>query len=168
MAKQVPGQPYNGPLTIDLKNLTGRLVDLEHGAMQLLRAEQEGIGDVGAELKASVPTLGDAAGVPKDVYSHFLDATDTLSEVRAARAIVDKLAEVLKETEAKFEHDRENDISIISEAVKAMSRLKGDPTLLAGFEKTLKYNAQAGDKAAKTRKKNEEAKKAIAGEVAKA
>jgi hypothetical protein len=148
-----PSQPYSGPLTVDLTVLGSFLADLNPGGMQRLRREKEGMDGVVAELARSVPGFGAAAGVSPDVYASFLATNDKIAQIRAARAIVGKLYEVLTESEVLQEHNRENEISIIVDAVKSMARRKDD-SILAPFEKTLKYNAQSAEKAAKTRRKN--------------
>jgi len=112
-----------------------------------------------AELAQSVPTVGVASGVPIEVYDHVKLCTDRLAQIRAARVIVAKLAEVLVESEAKYEHERENDLSLMADAVRSRAHRKRDSSLLAGFQETLKYCAQTAEKAAKTRKKNAAAKK---------
>ena len=159
MSKQVPAQAYMGPLTADLSPLKAKLVDLPPGGMNLLRAERAGIDAVNAELSSIDPTLLTAAGVPQDVVVGFGERTASLAEIRDARTRIDKMAEVLRETEAKLEHERENDISVIAESVKTMARLKGQPALLAGYDNTLKYAAQTAKKAVKTRTKNAEPKR---------
>lgn len=146
-------QPYSGPLIVDVTKLGGFLADLNPGGMQRLRREKEGIDGVIAELAQSMPGFGAAAGVSPEVYASFLATNDRLAQIRTARAVVGKLYEVLTESEVLHEHNRENEISIIVDAVKSMARRKDD-SILAPFEKTLKYNAQSAEKAAKTRRKN--------------
>lgn len=146
-------QPYSGPRIVDVTPLVGFLADLNPGGMQRLRREKDGIDGVVAELAQSIPAFGAAAGVSPDVYAGFLATNDKLAQIRAARAVVGKLYEVLTESEVLHEHNRENEISIMVDAVKSMARRKDD-SILAPFEKTLKYNAQSAEKAAKTRRKN--------------
>jgi hypothetical protein len=160
-------QPYTGPFAVDLQPLSAILVDLKPGAMRFLRSEQEGLGEVVEELKQNVPTLGAKAAISPDVYAHFVACTQNLDKIRAARAFVDKLAEILEESEAYYEHEREADISIIADAVRSAARRKDD-SIRAPFEKTLKYNSQTAEKAVKTRRKNAQAAaQAQGGEPAK-
>lgn len=49
-----------------------------------------------------------------------------LADTDAVRALVDKLAEIFRESEAFYEHEREADISIIADAVRADARRKDD------------------------------------------
>lgn len=155
----VTGTAYSGPITIDLSDVEDDLIDLEPGARQRLRAEQEGIDGVVDELAKSVPVIGEKAGIAPKVYQRFSDRTELLKKLRSKKNELAKALEVVTETEAKTVHDRENDISIMVDAVKSTADRTGESELLAGFEKTIKYNAQIAEKAAQTRRKNEEAKK---------
>jgi hypothetical protein len=124
--------------------------------MQFLRSEQPGVEEVVQELSQNVPALGSKAAISTDIYAHFVECNDNINKVRAARAVVGKLAEVLEESEAYYEHEREADISLIADAIRSAARRK-DESIRASFEKTLKYNAQTAQKAVKTRRKNAEA-----------
>jgi len=154
----VTGTPYSGPLTIDLTDVKDDLVDLEPGARQRLRTEQEGMPGVVDELANSMPVLGDKAGISPAVYQRFVQRTELLAKLRKKANDLAKALEVVTESEAKIQHDRENDVSIMVDSVKSTAKRTGDTTLLAGYEKTIKYNAQTAEKAAQTRKKNADAK----------
>ncbi|HZF52915.1 MAG TPA: hypothetical protein VE093_29865 [Polyangiaceae bacterium] len=152
MAKDPP-QTYTGPLTIDLTPLEGRLVNLPPGGTQRLRRERDGIEGVIAELNAVVPKHGGAVGITTEIYHQFTECNEDLAKIRAARGVVQKLAEVLRESEAHKEHVREGLLSILAKAVKSAAQHM-DASLVAHFEKTLKYNAQLAYKAARTRRRN--------------
>jgi hypothetical protein len=155
MADPVQIAPYAGTLVADLTALGGKLIDLPPGGMVGLRREQPGMADVVTELETAAPTLP----AVKVHYDEFVEHTKTLAQIRAGRAIVDKLAEVLAETEAKLEHERENALAMIVDAVKSAAKRKGGTGALALFEKSIHYLAQAGLRAAETRRRNAEAKK---------
>ncbi|MFT3770762.1 MAG: hypothetical protein QM820_35510 [Minicystis sp.] len=155
MSSPVEGQPYVGPHYADITALMGKLIDLPRGAMSGLRAEQPGMTEVITELEGAAPTLPAVA----EPYAEFVQHTATIAQIRAARVIVDKMAEVLEESEAKYTHERENALSMIVDAVKSSAKRKTGAGLLAAFEDTIAYVAQAALKAAQTRKKNAEAKK---------
>lgn len=156
---QVPIQKYAGKLIVDLTPVADFLVDLPQGTLQVLRVKKDGMGAVIEELAVSVPAYGAAACIPADVYAHFVTRTNKLGQIRAAREAVTKLAEILAESEANVVHERENDVGLMVDAARSASRRKGDPALVAPFEKTIAYNGQTGVKAAQTRKRNAEAKK---------
>jgi GTPase SAR1 family protein len=164
---QIARWSYIGPVAVDLQPLAAILIDLKPGMMHNLRSEQEGVGEVVEELKQNVSALGAKAAISPDVYAHFVACTENLDKIRPARALIEKLAEILEESEAYYEHEREADISIIADAVRSAARRKND-AVRASFEKTLKYNSQSAEKAVKTRRKNAQAAaQGQAGEPAK-
>ena len=114
----VDGPKYTGALTIDLSNVKDALIDLPPGAMKGIRAEQEGIDKVKAELSQSMPAHGDAADIPPQVYQRFLTGTALLGQLRDHEIALEKALEVCRETRAKTENDREDDISIIARAAQ--------------------------------------------------
>jgi hypothetical protein len=157
------GQPYGGLLKLDLSKLAGILFDLPAGVLALLNKEHENVDDALKELDANVPQSGAACGVPDDAYQQVRTCTDNINRIRAARADVAKLLEVLDESEAKFVHERERGLSRISKAVRDKAHDKDDPTLLAPFQKVIAYVAQIAKKAVATREKNKAAAKAAKG-----
>jgi hypothetical protein len=146
-------QPYIGPQTIDLADIASFLVDLPAGGLRGLRREQPGMAGVVSELAAGVPALGAKAAISADVYASFKETHELILKIRAARLLVDKVAEVLLESEGYYEDQRESDVTLIATAVRTSARRK-DESIRAAFEKTLTYNAQAAMKAVKTRRKN--------------
>jgi hypothetical protein len=160
MSKKVTGQPYTGPFTIDVSALSGKLFDLPPGGASRLRREKKGMDGVIAELQAAAPQLGAAVQAP---YAAFTAATGNLTTIRAQRAVVAKLAEVLAESEAKNEHERENAVGMIIDATRSTARRTGDDSLLALIDKTVTYANQTATKGVDTRKKKAAAKKQAAG-----
>lgn len=150
----VPGEPYSGPLAFDLSYMRGLLFDIVISNTARLRREQPGVETVVQELDNSVAVHGAPAGVSGDVYARFLRFNDNLAKIRAVLGPLEKLLEVLKESEAKYEHERENTISQMADAVRSTAKRESNPGILAPFEKLLRYNSQVAAKAAKTRRKN--------------
>jgi hypothetical protein len=144
---------YVGTFLIDLTHLSGLLYDIARGAMRGLRRERPGLVEVIAELATQFPAVGAAAGISPNAYARFAQATEHLAKIRAERGAVDKLAEVLKESEALYENERENAISQMADAVRSTAKREKNPGLSAPFEKLLRYNSQTADKAVKTRRK---------------
>jgi len=149
-------QPYAGPVLVDLTALTGFLVDLPRGGKQRLRRERPSFDKVEKELAQSIPAHGTTAGIPAAPYDHFVECTERLKQIREAKHLVAKLAEVLDESEAHYEHERETDISHIADAVRSAAHRK-NRSLTAHFEETLRYNSEPGEKAVRTRRKNAQA-----------
>jgi hypothetical protein len=154
----VDGPKYAGSLIIDLSDVKDALVDLAPGAMKGIRAEREGIDKVVAELEKSIPAHGEAAEIPAHVYQRFLDRTALLDKLRTHEILLEKTLEVCRETRAKTENDREDDISIMAKASQDAARRAKDPGIAAPFQATIAYNAQTAQKAVQTRRKNAEGK----------
>lgn len=150
----VPNERYSGTFVVDLNHLRGILYDVARGAMRGLRREQPGMDGVVEELAAQISKKGAAAGISPDAYSRFLHCTDNIAKIRAVRGTIDKLSEVLKESEAMYEHERENAISQIADAIRSTAKRESNPGIMAPFEKLLRYNSQLADKALKARRKN--------------
>lgn len=152
------GPKYTGPLIIDCTDLKDDLVDLAQGDMKGFRAEKPGIDKVTAELAQAMPAHGDAAEIPPVVYQRFLTRTERLAVLRERETKLEKLREVCRESRAKLENDREDDIGIMARAVQEAARRAKDPGIAAPFEATTEYNSRTAEKALQTRRKNEEAK----------
>lgn len=154
----VDGPKYAGSLTVDLSDVKDDLVDLPPGAMKGIRAEQDGIEEVTKELAAAMPAHGDAADVPPQAYQRFVTRSALLGKLRAHEMELEKALEIIKETRAKTENDREDDITTIVRAVTSAASRQKNPGLAAPFQKTIAYNGQIAEKGVQTRKKNAEAK----------
>jgi len=85
------------------------------------------------------------------------DRTADLKDLRALKGIINKLAEVVEETEANIEDEREADIAIVAKGAQTTVQHK-DPNVAALFEEVLRYYSQIADKGVATRRKNAEAK----------
>lgn len=154
---KVPCTAYRGPLAVDVSAHADLLCDVPAGATHRLRRERPGIGEVIEELAVQIPEHGAAAGIATNTYDDFLQTTEAIDNLRSARTAVAKLLEVLNESEAKYVHDRENAISLMADAVRSTAKRSAGPSILAPFEALLRYNAQAAEKAAKTRRRNAKA-----------
>lgn len=148
-------QPFTGDLVLDLKHLDGIVVDLVPGAMRGLRREKDGIQKAIGEIQKGIPAHAATIGVAQDVRDRVNTLSDQIEKIRQARVLIDKMAEVLVETEAYLEDEREGEIGLIVNAVRGAARRK-DPTLLAAFEETARYHGQIAARAHKTRRKNAE------------
>ncbi|EYF07102.1 hypothetical protein [Chondromyces apiculatus] len=149
-------QPYVGPVTLDITSIGPRLKDLPPGALRGMRRAQPGLAEVLVELATNMSSLGAAAGIGPELQNELEQCNQTLEDIQAVKAVVDKWTEVLDESLAFYEHEREGTIGQIADAVKSSARRK-DESLLAPFAKTVAYNAQVGLRAVKTRRRNAEA-----------
>ena len=149
---------YPGPFMVDCTILQGNLVDIVNGGMRGLRTDWPGFTFVTLELANAVPLVGVTAGVPQDVYDHFVMCNQTVDAVDERLAVARKLVEVLEESRAFYIDARQNDISLMVDAMRSRAQRRKDTSLLVPFEQVIKYAGQIGEKAAQTRKKNEQAK----------
>ncbi len=147
---------FKGPYTLDLSQLQDRLKDLDPDEKRGLRVELERLPEVVAELAHAMPLHGAAAGIPQDVYNHFLYSNETVEIIDEKLSIAEKQVEVLKESRAYYVDARENDLSIMVDSMRSRAQRRKDESILTPFEKTLTYRAQIGVKAARTRRKNAE------------
>jgi hypothetical protein len=149
--------PASGDLVIDASSMASYLIDLEEGATQGMRREQPGLADVVQEISSNQKVWGVRAGITGDEVVELVTSTAQIAQIRLYRPAVAKLLEMLDETEAKLDDRRDTLIRIAAESVDAKAKSVG-PDLFAKYEKTRAYRSAAGVKAAKTRKKNTQAK----------
>jgi hypothetical protein len=154
-----PKAAYNGSLTIDVSALKEDLVDLPPGGTQGLKHEKPGFDAVIVELQNAKTGALSKAGIALDIVTRIEARTVKLNEIRKKKAEAEKLAEVLRETEAELENAREGDVALVAKGVQTAAQ-HVDPNLAAHFETTSKYYSQIAEKAAATRRKNAEAKEA--------
>ena len=145
---------YIGSLTNDLTPLKDKLFDLEAGSMRGLRFDLPHFADVTLELAQSYPTAGENAGIPQDVYDHFVTCNAIVDIIDEKLVIARKQLEVLEESRAFYVDARQNDIALMVDAMRSRAQRRKDSSILSPFERTIAYNGQIGDKAAKTRKQN--------------
>lgn len=162
----INGPKYAGPFILDLSDVQDDLVDVPEGGLRGARGEQEGMDKVLEELAKAIPAHGDTANVSPQAYKRVLAATDSLGRLRAKEIQLAKALEVCRESRAKKENDREDDIALIAQAAQKAAETAKNPGIAAPFEQTIRYNSQIADKAAQTKKKNAEAKAEEAKEAA--
>lgn len=145
---------YDGPHSLLLAPLQGRLVDMDD--CRGLRPDQEGITEVRVELEHALPVSGAAVGVPDDVHDHFVMCNETIDMIDQQLGVARKLVEVLEESRAFYVDARNNDISLIVDALQSRAQRRKEPALLLPFERTLRYPSQAAQKGVRTRRRNAE------------
>ncbi|MDC3960654.1 hypothetical protein [Polyangium jinanense] len=147
---------YTGNGVVDASPFKHKLVDVKHGEMSKLKRSKPGCEGVIADLATAIPAHGSEARIHADWYAEILEIKNILGEIRAQRPEADKLAEVLRESEAYYEDKLEALISRIGKAVVDTAKEENKPGLLATFESTLQYRAQYAEKSAATRRKNQQ------------
>jgi peptidoglycan hydrolase CwlO-like protein len=148
-----------GALAVDCTALKAFHVDLPPGARRGLRAEQDGFGEVIAEILSNQAEIGDKAGITKNDIDDLALANARIAQIDARLPAVRKLLEILEETRAKLDDQRQRQVSSIARLVDVRAKALSDKTLLAKYEKTRTYRSAIALKGAKTRRKNAEAAK---------
>lgn len=149
---------FMGPFTLDLTTLQNKLVDVEEGGLQGFRTDMPGFQAMSLSLAESMPLHGAAAGIPQDIHDHFVMCNQTVDAIDERLAVAAKQLEVLRESRAFYVDARQNDISLMVDAMRSRAQRRKDTSPLVPFEQVIKYAGQIGEKAAQTRKKNEQAK----------
>lgn len=149
---------YIGPHTLDMSALQGKLVDVEEGGMQGFRADMPNFQPMALSLAEAMPLHGAAAGIPQDVYDHFVMCNTTVDKIDELLAVAAKQVEVLRESRAFYVDARQNDVALMVDAMRSRAQRRKSTTLLVPFEQVLAYYSQNAEKAMQTRKKNEQAK----------
>jgi hypothetical protein len=153
---------YTGPVKIDATAVAPLLVDLPPGAKRGLRTAGPDIASVLAELAVAVPTSGPAAGVSATLYAAMVTGSNDIAQLTTLQESAAKLAEVIGETLAILQDQREQQLSQIADAVESTAKRTKNAGVAAPFQKTLAYKGEAAEKAAKTRAANKAAKAAAA------
>jgi hypothetical protein len=163
---RIEGPKWLGPYVIDLTPNQDDLVDLAPNARKGARAAQEGVDAVLDELQKSMPNYGDDAEIHPSVYKRVVADTERIARLRARKIELSKAMEVVDESLGQAENNREDDLSTIGTAAEKLADKAGKTDLAAHFSLTIKYKSQIADRAAETRKKNEEAKAAAKASAA--
>ncbi|MFT3765900.1 MAG: hypothetical protein QM820_10335 [Minicystis sp.] len=160
---RIPAPPPEIIFAIDLLPLKGFLVDLPPGAMRGMRHEQDGWEDAEQEIVNNQPKYGDRAGITNGDFTRFVALNDQFDQLEPQLPVLEKAEEILLESLAYVDDQRHKLVTQFAESAEDHASAEGDhPALLTAYEKTIAYRAVIAEKAAKTRKKNEEAKKAAA------
>jgi len=147
---------YTGNGVVDASPFKQKLVDIKHGELSRYKRSKPGCAGVLADLAAAMPEHGNEARIHPDCYAEIVEATQVLQQIRAQRPEADKLAEVLRESEAFYEDKLEGLISRLGKTVLDTAKDENKPGLLATFESTLQYRTQYADKGVATRRKNQQ------------
>lgn len=148
------GSRFDCPDVLDLQKVKDILV--LYTDLQGLQQEKPGLDLVTAELAKAIPKYGDAANIHPKVYGSFLANTEVINTLRAIKPVVALIYKAIEHSEIHYEDARELNISVIVN--NALEAGRADSNLASAFQDTVKYRSQYADKAAATRRKNEELK----------
>ncbi|MDI3286647.1 hypothetical protein [Polyangium sp. 15x6] len=155
---------YTGNGVIDVSSFKQKLVDVKQGDLPKLKRSKPGCAGVLADLAAAMPDHSQEARIHPDVYADIVETTQLIQAIRAQRPEADKLAEVLRESEAFYEDKLEGLLSRVAKMVVDTAKDENKPSLLATFESTIRYRALYADRSVATRRKNQESAAASAAE----
>lgn len=151
-----PKRPDVGDLVLDATDLAGIIVDLPPGKRLGLRSTQPGFDGVVGEIRANQPTLGAQAGLrDEDVVAIEADLAYR-AEIRARLPAARKMVELLEESDAVIDDRLQRRVFSIAQTVETRARMLGEDTLLARYAKTREYRSAIGNKAARTRQRNQD------------
>jgi hypothetical protein len=91
-------QPYTGPLGADLQPIANVLVVLTTAQRRSMRWEQEGVDQVVEEVKQNMASAAQRPSF-QPTCTRISRMHDNIAKIRAVRAIFDKLADTLEESE---------------------------------------------------------------------
>jgi hypothetical protein len=165
---KIPNPPPEDVLQIDLMKFKSFLVDLPEGAMRGMRTERDGWDDVVQEITSNQIVYGEAAGITGADFQQFTDYNTQYELITAELPRLRKAVEILTESAANIDDRRQRLAGIFAKSAEDRAHATANEALRTAYEKTRTYRSAIAEKAAKTRKKNEEKKAAeAAGEAAK-
>jgi hypothetical protein len=150
-------KPALNDMTINVSHMAEYLFDLEPGARQGLRVALEDFHIVVNEIKDNQALFGGRAGITDQEVDAFCTSVDRTEEIEKHLRVARKIVEVLEESKAVQEDKSQRWAFGFAQIIEARARTFGDSELLARYQKTRAYRSAAGFKAAKTRRRNEEA-----------
>lgn len=154
----IGGPHYTGPTVVDVSALAPDLIDLAPNALKGARGPKQGIAEVLAELAHAIPNHGEEAEIHPAVYARIIKSTELSHTLRTKETELEKLLEVCRETRGMLDNNREEDLSRIASTVETKVQAGTHPGLAAHFQKTIEYKSRYAERAAVTRRQNEEAK----------
>lgn len=138
---------------IDAREVAPFVRDLPEGKMRGLKRAQEGFALVLKEIVDAQAKFGEKAGVmPRDVEELRL-LTQRIEIIRKHLPQVQKLLELLVETELVMDDRRQQIVRVIAKTIDNAATLAKGGELLAVYENTRRYRSAAAKKGVKTRQK---------------
>jgi hypothetical protein len=151
---------YTGTGTVNAAPYKDKLVDVKDGNLNRFRRSKPKLALVLAELSTAMQSHGNEARIHPDTYQEILETVAVLGLIRKDLPDVQKLAQVMRESEVYYEDKLEALISRLGKTVLDTAHTEKKPGLVAVFDQTLSYRSEYADKAAATRKKNQAAAQA--------
>jgi len=143
-----------GCLLVDARPLADFLVDLERGRRRGMRTARPGFPDVVNEIVSNQREYGERAGITQTQFERFMELNHQIAQLDEHIPVVNKLSEILEETRATLENERQLMVGGFAKSVESAARSSGNKTLLAKYEKTREYRSADAKRAVKTRLQN--------------
>ncbi|MDI3288293.1 hypothetical protein [Polyangium sp. 15x6] len=141
-----------GSLVLDCSKHASFLIDLPHRALRGLLVERPGFSEAVSEVVANQASVGPKAGVTQDDIDAILVDNAHIADIDAVLPAARKLVELLEESRAHYDDDRQRRIHAIANLIEGRARTTGIAELLAKYDKTRAYRSATGVKGAKTRR----------------
>lgn len=143
-----------GSLIVDARALAGVVVDLGPGERQGMRTEQRGYPEVVTEIVSNQRTHGEQAGITQTDIERLVELDRRIAQIDQYLPATQKLFELLTETRAASDDERQRLVSAFAQSVEARAKASRNSNLLAKYERTRAYRSAIANKGAKTRQKN--------------
>jgi hypothetical protein len=140
---------------LDLRHLAKYVSDVEVGARQGFRVEQEGFPRVVDEFCANQPNYGERAGISPRDFARFQELLALRKELDGHLYKAKKIYEKVDESLAVTDDQLQRMVYGFAQIIEARAKAFDDPELLALYETVRNYRSAIGVKAAKTRRRNE-------------
>ena len=108
------------------------------------------------EIKANHVVEGGTSVVFEAMYSELLLVEERIAQLDAKLPAASKLVEMMEETRALLDDQRQRLISAVASVAEAQAKAFGDSDTLARYEKTRAYRSAIALKAARTRRRNQD------------
>jgi hypothetical protein len=106
-------------------------------------------------IVANQPQWAEKARVTTTDFAEFQTANDIVTKIQSYLPAVRKLVELLEETAAKYDDQRQRFVYNLASTVERRAKARDDGgSLLAKYQRTRVYRSATGMKAAKTRRRN--------------
>lgn len=159
-----PKNPEVGELVIDTSDLAQYIVDLPPGGLKGLLAKRDGFDNVIAEIIANQPLYGGKAGITGEDFTNIQTSNEVIAKIEARLPAARKLVELLEETLAYHEDQRQRQVYAIGKSVEIRANMHKNPELLAKYESTRRYRSAIAFKGVRTRLRNQAAAESGAGD----
>ena len=150
-----PKRPDVGDLILDASNLAPIIVDVPNDKLSGLLTSQPGRDEVVAEVGSNQPVHGVQAGIRDEDVADIKTTVGQMAEIRSLLPAAHKLVELLEDTYAVLDDRLQRQLFTIATTVERRAKMLRNDGLLARYSKTRKYRSATGQKAARTRKRNQ-------------